>query len=1212
MHVKARIHIARSPLYVYVIALVSFYVSVRLQYVVWFLCTHAVGGLLLTVSSMDKGALSQGADIEAYFASIPLVLSADTETIILQHPHLNEALSEFRRLILQIHAVNHVNFRTIIDDFRLGHYDDHQLVTERVNPPVGLELLKRVSHRLSYKQFACIDCYMKKIKAHPRVMKSSKINTHSPMANGHVDVIGPFLAHGHGGKKFAYLYICDDSSYVRLAWTKEHMTDLAVPVIQGWRFEANERGWAMHKIHFDSDPVFKSEQFRDQLAAMDIGTRYAPPGQHWVNGLMERFIQTICHNGYAMLRASGLPEKYFPFALSYATWLHNQHYRLRAVNASNPSYVGKVPYEVVHQRKYTGPRPALGQAVIARHSNPQQLAKLDDRGRLCAFLGIDELSHETLILLHLATGVVITSGDFHVLPNLYAWTMKPIVMDGKSTTIGSDTNFPREAMALSDELQHSMLNPPRASANLLPASADKVNGLDDDQTELTDRKRRLQQADKALLRGPPDKARHLQDDSLFNDNKESEAANNPGIRQSRRLQHLPPPDDVVTTCLTTIARYYDHFSAFLHDPAHLVNTPKLITTLPDKEKNRNVLNTFVTTRYLPVSFYERGLSEEEADHEIRQATSNMEKPDLCLAFAVQATGRLKAALVDFQDGAGAIMVLLPQNPKEAKASPYWQTIWKPAMDREVASFIKRGCFDVPTYRLPEGMLPIKTKWIYDVKTGPATTFLKGKARLVSKGFSMRYMIHYTETYSPCAHIESLRLVIYLVVALNFYEFTIDIEVAFLNDPPDTTVYYEYPEGFPDQDPFRKQWARGLTNIYGNPDSGRIFWQRQIPRLRAAGYTPTLSDPGLLWHRNAANLLTVCDLHVDNFTFASQDPCEQARITAIMCKHYTIEVDSKITRVMGMTLHRDTNGDAIMYGPGYYQEVAEQLGLVHLKPAKSMGNPLIHYQPNTTGKASKEMISFYRSLTGSMLFPSRMWRPDTAYRVRALAAFTSNPSFEHVDAMIQILRYCVSTETLGIKFSKPTVPIPAPLIPHGEDIQLEIMLMADADWSKEFDYKSVSGTCMRICTISELKHGIQTGDWPDYNYLNWRSKKQASFVADSTEASETMASCVGTRDVMFQRNVLEELGILARNSQGVLLNDNKALIVNLNNGKCTTNMRHYGRNIAFLLQQMDLGTIIVHWIATSLNCANQMTKSLPPSETTREASRLMGRAKWPPG
>ena len=125
-----------------------------------------------------------------------------------------------------------------------------------------------------------------------------------------------------------------------------------------------------------------------------------------------------------------------------------------------------------------------------------------------------------------------------------------------------------------------------------------------------------------------------------------------------------------------------------------------------------------------------------------------------------------------------------------------------------------------------------------------------------------------ETSSPCAHIESLQFIIYLVIALNFYEFTIDIEVAFLNDPPDTTVYYEYPEGFPDKDPLCKQWAPGLTNIYGNPDSGRIFWKRLIPRLKAAGYLPT-TDPGLLWHRNEANLLTVYDLHVDNFTFVSQ-------------------------------------------------------------------------------------------------------------------------------------------------------------------------------------------------------------------------------------------------------------------------------------------------------------------------------------------------------
>ena len=149
--------------------------------------------------------------------------------------------------------------------------------------------------------------------------------------------------------------------------------------------------------------------------------------------------------------------------------------------------------------------------------------------------------------------------------------------------------------------------------------------------------------------------------------------------------------------------------------------------------------------------------------------------------------------------------------------------------------------------------------------------------------------------------------------------------------------------------------------------------------------------------------------------------------------------------MGMTLHRDANGDAIMYGQGYYREVAEQLGLVKLKPARSMGNPLIHYLPNTTGKASKEMVTFYRSLIGSMLFPSRMWRPDNANCVRALAAFTSNPSYEYIDAAVQLLRYCITTETLGIKFTKPTIPIPNYLDPTlSGHLQLEIVLFTDAD------------------------------------------------------------------------------------------------------------------------------------------------------------------------
>jgi hypothetical protein len=172
-------------------------------------------------------------------------------------------------------------------------------------------------------------------------------------------------------------------------------------------------------------------------------------------------------------------------------------------------------------------------------------------------------------------------------------------------------------------------------------------------------------------------------------------------------------------------------------------------------------------------------------------------------------------------------------------------------------------------------------------------------------------------------------------------------------------------------------------------------------------------------------------------------------------------------------------------------------------------------------------------------------------------------------------------------------------------------MTDADWNKEFDHKSVSGTCMRICTRLEIEHGLQTGDWPDHNFLNWRSKKQADQVADSTESSETAAACLGVRDLMWQRNVLDELGILANNSRGILLLDNSTLVVNLNNGKITTNTRHYGRNVSFLIHEIESLKLTVCWIPAKQNWANQLTKSLPPGQTTAEASHLMGNANWPP-
>lgn len=1133
--------------------------------------------------------LQQGQTIEGYYNSIAL----DVDEIINESNvrpaflTLNSCLQELRRTILHIHAVGHRNFRDVIDEFRAGQYDEHDIIKRSQYTSQQIDMLKRISHRVSYKQFACLDCLRRKIKAHPRKKVSTRTILSSPMAHGHVDVFGPFLAPLHGKKRYVYVYICDDSTYMMDVWNTHHDTDQAVAAIQAWRCVANGAGWSMHKQHFDADAVFKAEEFQTSLSSMDIGVEYAPPGQHWVNGLIERFGQTISNNAMAMLSSSGLPAKYYPFAFSYAIFLHNHTYRIPKTVGRNPQYWGRTPNDIVGL-PYTGPTPAFGQAVMSRHSNPAILDKLEDVGRLCAFLSIDRKSHDAMVMLHIRTGVVITGADIHIVPNTYAWTMKPIIHEDNLHVMGRDIDLPQEQSSNQQDIQQI-----EEDSRVQP---------------------RITHIEKRPRYDTPTTTKQSHDST--NDNNQAISQR---TRSHKPIVDLPKsPERVMAGCVQAIERYYEakqRTTAIAINEVH-VTTPKI------HKDTGLIVNMQVTSRYFQSKYcnlpsllqcqYEYGLSSEEADKVVLEARVNAANFLQCEAYAIQPSGRHKTKLIDFGDG--PTLVRIPSNLKQAldnnpasltsPLAPTMYDIFYPAWQKEIASFVKRGSLGPPVSILPEGMVPVRMKFAFDIKTSTSQRYLKGKVRLVSKGFMTTYMVHYHETYSPTAHIESTRFVIYLVIACNFTEFSIDIEVAFLNDRAITRVFYEDMPGLPGYDSTKKQWREGLTNIYGNKDAGRIFWIKFVPRLMEAGYHPTQSDPCLLWKRSTAGMLSIIAIHVDNITGASEDRNERALLTSSLQRHYTVTFENKIEKVLGMTLHKNPNGQAVLYSDGYFHDIAEQLGLTNLKPARTMGDPGVRFQPNTIAKATTAMITMYRHLIGSLLFPARMWRPDMFNRVRDLAAFTSNPSFEHIEAAVRILRRCITTNTYGLVFVKPHIPVPTPL-------QFELVGWSDADWSKEFDWKSVSGTVMRICFPEEIKYAVTTKDYSKlmFNCISYQSKKQSDHVADSSMMSETVGGCVLMRGMMWGRDLLHELQLLPSNSKGIMFNDNKGLIVNLHNFRITTKMRHYGRSIAFLIHEVENGRIHPIWIPSDRNLANQLTKNMAQTDMDNQSKWLMAYVKF---
>ena len=313
------------------------------------------------------------------------------------------------------------------------------------------------------------------------------------------------------------------------------------------------------------------------------------------------------------------------------------------------------------------------------------------------------------------------------------------------------------------------------------------------------------------------------------------------------------------------------------------------------------------------------------------------------------------------------------------------------------------------------------------------------------------------------------------------------------------------------------------------------------------------------------------LYVDDLLLTGDHTNKIAWLATELEKKFDMTRLGLIRKYLGIEFTKTDRG-LLLHQTSYAQSILTQFGMAECNPCKV---PL----PDGT-KLRKEtntpLVSthLYCRLVGKLMFLTNT-RPDLALLVKLVSRFMQSPQQAHMNAVKSILRYLNGTASLGLCYEQADT--------------VELLGFSDADWGGDLDQRKSTGGFL-----------FSINGTP----ITWSSRKQSCVALSSTE-SEYRALVEATKEAIWIKDLLIELGFLEQNSTTIFC-DNQSSIKISKNPIYHSKTKHFEIHLHFVRDMVKKKAVQIVYIPTGQQAADIFTKALGriKFETCRDLLKLI--------